>query len=90
MKLLEVQNNVRLGECEVWINKRERPPKGGLCSLYPEWESNPHAARTHDFESCASTSSAIQAFFYGVRIYVVFLNAPNTSTWTTERDAEWM
>ncbi len=28
--------------------------------LYLEWESNPHTV-VHEFESCASTNSAIQA-----------------------------
>ena len=28
--------------------------------MYPEWESNPHS-KEHEFESCASTNSAIRA-----------------------------
>jgi len=35
--------------------------------LYPEWESNPHSEE-HEFESCASTNSAIRAFFLGVQM----------------------
>ena len=41
--------------------------KAPLCSeafLYLEWESNPHTV-VHEFESCASTNSAIQAAILG-------------------------
>lgn len=39
---------------------------------YPEWESNPHSLE-HEFESCASTSSAIRAKILRVRKYPFLL-----------------
>ena len=42
--------------------KKPRIEDAGL--LYLGWESNPHATRTHDFESCASTNSATKAWSF--------------------------
>ncbi len=48
--------------------------------LYPEWESNPHS-KEHEFESCASTNSAIRALksFEVKNHFITFLECANIS-----------
>ncbi len=41
------------------LHKLKKPRNCVAFISYPESESNRHSAREHDFESCASTSSAI-------------------------------